>query len=374
MLIQNASLYDMAGRFGEPADLRITDGKIAAVAPRLEALGDEEVFDAAGRIVTPGFIDAHSSVGLASQLYRFERADADETTDPVQPALRGVDALNFEDEGFDMLREGGVTCAVTGPGSANVIGGTFAAVKTGGRSAAGRILQAENAFHFVLSGAPRSQYGGKGKAPVTRMASAALIRDSLMKAKFYREKREKGKGEFRLGMEALSRVFDGFPVKMTALSASDIRAAVRIAEEFGLNYTVDMAFEGVLMTEELKAHGTKVVTGDLYHGEGSVDTMEQKLENGPVWEKSGVEYCFGLCHPALNGAFAQAYLALLHKFGTGREAVLRGVTIDAARLCHIDDRVGSLEAGKDADLLVWSGDPLDYYSRIERMLIGGEPV
>ena len=374
MLIQNAALYDMAGRFGEKADLRIKDGKIAAVAPTLEAFGDEEVFDAAGRIVTPGLIDAHSKVGLASQIYRFERADADETTDPVQPALRGVDALNFEDEGFAMLREGGVTCAVTGPGTANVIGGTFAAVKTGGRQTAGRILQAENAFHFVLSSEPRSQYGGKNKAPLTRMASAALIRENLTKAKFYREKRQNGKGEFKLGMEALSRVFDGFPVKMTALSASDIRAAVRIGEEFGLNYTLDMAYEGVLMTEELKAHGAKVVVGSLYGGEGSLDLMEKKLENGPVWEKSGVEFCFGLCHPTLNGALAQAYLCLLHKFGTGREAILRGVTIDAARLCHIEDRVGSLEAGKDADLLVWSGDPLDYYSRIDKMLIGGESV
>ena len=372
MLIRNASLYDMAGLWGEKRDLRIADGKIAQVAPELEPFGGEEVFDAALRPVTPGFIDAHSLAGMNSQIYRFERADADETTDPVQLTLRAVDAVNFADEGFEMLKAGGVTTAVTGPGTSNVIGGTGTAVKTAGASAGKRILKTETAFYMSMGSGPRQTYGGKTKAPVTRMSSAALIRESLFKAKLYKEKQAEGKGEFQLGPDSLSRVFDGFPVKFHAVTKSDIRTAVRIAEEFGLNYTVDYAYEGALMTDELKAHGTKVVVGSLYGGQTTLEMQEKKLENGPVWEKSGLDYCLAFCHPALNGELAQPYLALLHKFGMSREAVLKAVTVDAARLCGLEDRIGSLTPGRDADLVVWSGDPFDYYTEIALMLINGE--
>ena len=372
MLIQNACLYDMAGLWGEKRDIRVENGVIAAVAETLPALPGEECFDAAGRIVMPGLIDAHSEVGLASQVFRFERNDADEDTDPVQLTLRAVDAVNFADEGFEMLRTGGVTTAVTGPGSKEVIGGSFTAVKTGGSRIADRILKEECAFAVSLTGAPRSAFGGKNKAPVTRMASAALVRENLRKARFYKEKTESGKGEFQLGLESFSRVLDGMPVKFTALATSDIRDAVRIAEEFGLNYTVDSAYDGVKMFPELLAHGSRVVLGTLYGGGQNLDNLERKLENGPLWEKSGVDFCLNVGHPGLNGSLVLPYLALLHKFGMSREAILEGVTIKAARLCGIDGRVGSLEAGKDADLLVLSGDPLDYYTDIDMMMIGGE--
>ncbi len=372
MLIRNASLYDMAGLWGEKRDLRIAEGKIAQVGPELAPLGDEEIYDAAGRPVTPGFIDAHSLAGMNSQIYRFERADADETSDPVQLTLRAVDALNLADEGFAMLRAGGVTTAVTGPGNSNVIGGTGTAVKTGGASVGKRILKTETAFYMSMGSGPRQTYGGKTKAPVTRMSSAALIRENLLKARLYKEKQAEGKGDFQLGPDSLARVLDGFPVKFTAITQSDIRTSVRIAEEFGLRYTVDYAYEGVQMLDELKAHGTKIVVGSLYGGQTTQEMLEKKLENGPVWEKSGVDFCLGFCHPALNGELAQPYLALLHKFGMSREAVLKAVTVDAARLCGLEDRIGSLEPGKDADLTVWSGDPFDYYTEIALMLINGE--
>ena len=374
MIVRNCRLIDMAGKWEESCDVEIRNGIFGRIGKDLPADG-QEIFDANGRIVTPGFVDPHCMVGVRSQVFRFERNDADETTGPLQPQMRAIDAINLMDEGFAMLRSGGVTTAVTGPGTENLIGGTFAAIKTGGKGFSQRIVCEEIAYHFVLTNEPRQQYGKKGKSPATRMGSAALIREELMRAKLYRERsKSENKPMFDLGMESLMRVFDGMLVKFTAVSQTDIRTAVRIAEEFGLNYTVDVAYDALIMAEELKAHGTRCVIGSLYGGGVSADTRQRCLENGAVLEKSGLTYALMSGHPALNGELVPAYLALLHKYGMSRRAALEGMTIRAAEAIDLSARVGSIETGKDADLLVWSGDPLDYYSEIDLMLINGVKV
>ncbi|MEA4920094.1 MAG: amidohydrolase family protein [Clostridiaceae bacterium] len=373
MLIRDCLLIDMSGCFKEPRDIRIENGVFAEIGRGLEPLESEEVIEAGGRIVTPGFVDPHCMVGLMNQVYRFDRNDANEESGPSVPQMRAIDAINLWDEGFEMMRLGGVTTAVTGPGGNNLIGGTYVAVKTGGESFESRVISTEAAFHFVLTSEPRQVFGKKGKSPSTRMGSAAIIRGELYKAKYYREKRQEDKkATFDIKYESLMRVFDGMLVKFSAISESDIRTAVRIAEEFGLNYTVDMAYDAAVMADWLIEHGTRCIIGSLYGGGPTAETSQRMLENGAVIEKSGLDYALMLGHPMFNGQLAPQYLTLLHKYGMSQKAALEGLTIKAARLAGIDSKVGSVESGKDADLLLWSGDPFDYYSDIDIMLIDGK--
>ncbi len=375
MMIKNCCLIDMAGRWKEICDIEIKNGVFTRIGKDLPCCDDEEIFDANGRIVTPGFVDPHCMVGVMNQVYRFERNDANEEAGPTLPQMRALDAINLADEGFDMMRSGGVTTAVTGPGNSNLIGGTFAAIKTGGGNFSSRIMKEEIAFHFVLTNDPRQHYGKKGKSPSTRMGSAALIREALNRAKIYYEgcKSEKKPG-FDLKLHSLMRVFDGMLVKFTAVTETDIRTAIRIAEEFSLNYTIDVAYDALIMIDELRENKTRCIIGPLYGGGISADTEQRCLENAPVLENSGLDYALMGGHPMLNGGLVPAYLTLLHKFGMSQKAVLEGLSIKAAQSVGLDDQVGSIEVGKDADLLVWSGEPLDYYSEIDLMLIRGITV
>ena len=236
MLIKNCMLIDGADIFEEMKDIRIVNGKIGEVADCLMPEGDEEIIDAEGALVTPGIVEPSCQVGVNSQIHRFEENDANEEG-PIAPELRAYDALNFEDEGFSMALRAGVTTVVTGPGNGNLIGGTCAALKTAGASREKRIIKPEAAYRFVFTSGPRKRYGGKNRAPQTRLASAAMIRDILFKAREYARKEKAGESqEFRLELAALSRVFDGMPVQMAAMKANDMETAVRIGEEFGLNY------------------------------------------------------------------------------------------------------------------------------------------
>ena len=375
MLIKNCCLIDMAENYKQPRDILIAGGTISKVGAALAPSDDGVVIDANGRIVTPGFVDPHCMVGVMNQIHRFERNDANEESGPSVPQMRALDAINLDDEGFVMMRAGGITTAVTGPGSNNLIGGTFAAIKTGGKNFGSRILVDELAFHFVLSSEPRNVFGKKGKSPSTRMGSAAVIREELIKARFYREQLASGKKPgFDMKLNSLMRVFDGMLVKFSAISEGDIRTAVRIAEEFGLNYTIDLAFDAIKMSKELAASNTRCIIGSLYGGGASVETSERKLENAAVLESLDFEYALMCGHPMLNGQLAPQYLTLLNKFGMSQKAALEGLTINAAKLAGIADRVGSIEPGKDADLLIWSGDPFDYYSDIDFMLIDGNQI
>ncbi|MBR0131100.1 MAG: amidohydrolase family protein [Firmicutes bacterium] len=375
MLIKNCRLYDMAGLLGVYRDIRIEGGKISAVAEKLEPAEGEEVFDAAGRIVTPGLVDAGNSAGISVQVHRFDRQDANEQGNPIQSQMRALDAFYMFDEGIDQMRESGVTSMLSGPGSDNLIGGTYVAVKTAGKSFGSRVIKEEAAFKFVLTNAPRKNYGGKQKSPQTRMATGAMIRGELYKAKAYYDAKASGKPQgFDLKLESLARVFDGMLCKFYAVSENDIRLAVSIAEEFGLNYTVDMAQDAFIMQDFLAAHKVRICMGSLYGNTGGQESDEGKLDNAAKLNDAKFDWCMESNHPMLNGQVIQPYMCLLRKWGLAPEKILAAWTIKAAEFAGIADRVGSIEAGKDADILVWSGDPLDYYSNIDLMLIDGEKV
>lgn len=372
LIIKDCNLISMAGIFEEKKDILVEDGKIVDIVDCVDegSYPGAEVISAGGRIVTPGLVEPHCQLGVVEQIYRFEGNDGDEIDGPVLPQLRALDAINPEDEGFEMAIRGGVTTSVTGPGNNNLIGGTCAAVKSRGKTVSDMVLKEEACFTFVLGAAPKAAYGSKSVK--TRMAEAALIREALLKAQEYHRLTKEGKTQkFDMKSHSLSRVFDGMLVKITAQQAYDIMTGVRIAEEFGLNYTIDRACEAYLIPEELKAHNVKLVVGPSYGSKGSHEVRKRDAIIGAKLEQAGIDFAVSTGHPAMNVEYANVQLAMMLKKGLSRKKALESMTIDAARLCGIADRVGSIEPGKDADIVIWNGEPLDFYSSPKAVFIDG---
>lgn len=374
MLIKNCLLIDGAEIFEEKKDIRIENGKIKEVADILTESDGEEVVDACGALVTPGIVEPSCQLGVASQIHRFEENDANEEG-PILPELRAYDALNFEDEGFEMALRAGVTTVVTGPGDDNLIGGTCTALKTAGISREKRIIEPEIAYRFVLSSGPRRKYGGKSKAPQTRLASAAMIRDILFKAREYARKEKAGEGqEFKLEMAALSRVFDGMTVQMVAMKANDMETAVRIGEEFGLNYVLVRAYDALEMIKDLDRKDFRFIIGPLYGTSFSMEEKGRKLDLGARLEKEGVHGAVSTGHPELNLEILQTQLILMTDRGLSRKEAIKAVTAYPAEYMGISSRVGTLEPGKDADLVIWDGDILQYDGGVKAVYIDGRLV
>lgn len=374
MIIKNCMLIDGADIFEEKKDIRIAEGKIKEVADCLEPEEGEEVLDALNAIVTPGIVEPSCQLGINSQVHRFEENDGDDEN-PIMPELRAYDALNFEDEGFEMALRAGVTSVVTGPGDANLIGGTCAAVKTAGDSREKRIIKPEAAYRFVLASGPRKKYGSKNKSPQTRLASAAMIREILLKAKEYARKEKAGeKQEYRMELAALSRVFDGMPVQMVAMKANDMETAIRIGEEFGLNYVLTMAYDAYTVIKDLDRKDFRFVIGPLYGTSFSEEKKGQSLALGAVLEREGIHAAISTGHPSMCLEILQTQLILMTDRGLSREEAIKGVTAYPAAYLGLDSRIGTLEPGKDADLVIWDGDPLQYDGGVKAVFIDGKAI
>lgn len=371
MVIKNAVLINMNGIYRKRMDILIRGGRIAQIAEEVNGECGEPVLDADGRIVTPGFVEADCLAGVRSQVFRRDNNDA-EDAEPISPELRAVDALDFSDEAFVMARKGGVTTVVSSPAKGVLIGGTCAAVKTGGSSYSGRILKEEAAYQFSLTNEPRRRFGAKGRSPLTRMGSAALIRNALSQAAEYRENMQNGMEKSRkLALKSLARVFDGMPVKIAAMQTQDIMTAVRIGEEFGLNYIVTGAYDALEACANLERDDIRFAAGPLYGGGKSREEKNRILALGGMLEKNGISAALSTGHPAVNLELFPCHLALVHKEGMSERETLRAATILPAKYLGLDDRIGSIEEGKDADLVIWNGEPLDYYGSVRTMMIDG---
>lgn len=405
MIIKNALLIDMNDIYRKYMDIIIRDGKIAGITNAAdggctehcgagqndmtrkaagsvaageaecgEKVDGETVIDVRGALVTPGFVEADCLAGVRTQIYRRDNNDADDAL-PLSPALRAVDALDFSDEAFAMARRGGVTTVVSSPAKGTLIGGTCAALKTGGNAGRSRILKEEAAYQFSLTNEPRSRFGKKGQSPMTRMGSAAMIRNALYQAKEYRESRLNGSGKsYSLEHESLMRLFDGMPVKIAALQSQDIMTAVRIGEEFGLNYIVTGAYDAAEACDSLERTDIRFLVGPLYGGGRSREEQNRKLGLGVSLRKKGISFAISTSHPSMNLELFPYQLSLMHQNGMTEKELLAAATILPARYLGLDARIGSIEEGKDADLLIWDGEPLDYYGRVHTMVIDGEIV
>lgn len=377
LIIKNCNLINMANIYEEIMDIRIENGEIVEVDKNIDIskYKDYEIIDAENKFVTPGLVEPHCEIGVREQIYRHEGSDSNENTDPILPQLRAIDAINPKDEGIRVARESGVTTVVAGPGDTNLIGGSFAAFKTCGNIIDHMVIKEEVAFKVVLGNSPKRAYGSKDKMPKTRMASAALIREAFVKAKEYHRQYKSGKpAKFNMKLHSLMRIYDGMLVKFTAHQAYDIVTAIRLGEEFNLNYTVDKCSEAYLIADELKEFKSSFIIGPVYGGKRDYEIRNRDTIIGKKMEDAGLDFAISTGHPTVDISMAMVQTTMMYKKGLSRKKALEAMTINGAKAVGLDHRVGSIEPGKDGDIVIWGGEPLDYYTSPEIVLIDGRVV
>lgn len=382
LFIKNGQIKTMAGR-EFMGSILIEGTKITALGETLgaEIPSDAEVIDAAGCLVLPGFIDAHCHVGIGEEIYRWEGEDFNEMTDPVTPDMRAIDGINPEDEGFRDARLGGVTAVFTVPGSANVIGGTGLVMKTAGKIVDKMVVRNPAGMKVAFGENPKMVYGEQKKMPMTRMGTAALLRQALVDAQVYRKKLEEGKTdpekipERDLGLEALVLVINReIPLRAHAHRADDIMTAIRIAREFDVDLIIEHCTEGHKIAEELAELGYPAVIGPLLTNRSKVELKDKSFETPGILAKAGVKVAIITDHSVTPIEQLPLCAALACKAGMDKEDALRAITINSAEILGVADRIGSLEAGKDADIVIWSEDPFILTARPLYVIIDGKLV
>ncbi len=365
LFIKNGYIYTMAGEVLEGGDILIDNGKIVEVGKDLVAPLDAEVIDVEGKMVTPGFVDAHCHIGMFEDGMGFEGDDGNEWVDPVTPQLRAIDGINPMDRTFEEAVAGGVTTAVTGPGSANVIGGQFAAIKTYGDRVDDMIVKEPVAMKVAFGENPKRVYESQKKSPITRMSTAAILRETLFKARTYLNKKEKGLQdsskipEYDMKMEALIKVLKKeIPLKAHAHRADDILTAIRIAKEFDVNITLDHCTEGHLIAYHLAKEGKPAIVGPTLSNRSKIELRNLTFDTPRILHKAGVKVAIMTDSPVIPSQYLPICAGLAAKSGLDEYEALKAITINSAEIVGIADRVGSIEIGKDADIVVFDGNPI----------------
>ncbi|MDO5337960.1 MAG: amidohydrolase [Eubacteriales bacterium] len=362
LFIKNGHIKPMVGEDLERGCILIDDnGKIAAVGASLEAPEGAEIIDAKGRLVTPGCVEAHCHIGLDNEAMGWEGHDYNEIVEPLTPQLRAIDSINPQDEAFENAIRGGVTSACTGPGSANVVGGTFAAIKLTGKRVDSMIIKEPVAMKCAFGENPKRCYGqGQKKSPMTRMATASLLRELLFKTKRYMEDKESGRTPaYDMKLEAMIPVLKGeIPLKAHAHRADDILTAVRIAREFGVKMTLDHCTDGSLIADELAKEGFPAFVGPSLGGKTKIELSHKSFETPAVLKAAGVPISIITDAPVIPLQYLPMCAGLAACEGLDMEEAWRAITINPATQTGIADRVGSLEPGKDGDVVIWTANPL----------------
>lgn len=379
LLIKNVRILTASDRDYDRGCILIDGGKIKAIS---ESIDEEnaEVIDGEGMTAVPGFIDAHTHLGMWEDAIEFEGADGNEMTDPITPEMRAIDGINPMDRTFEDAYKGGVTSVASGPGSSNVIGGRFAAIKTWGICIDDMIIKEPIAIKCAFGENPKRVYGDEQrKTPMTRMATAALLREALNEAREYMEGREAededDRPDFNFRWEAMVPLMKKeIPLKAHVHRADDIFTALRIAGEFGLDITLDHCTEGHLIADHIKKSGKKALVGPSLSERSKFELKNLTFKTPAVLSEKGVEVSIITDHPVIPIQYLPLCAALAVKAGMRREAALKAVTINPARALGIEERVGSLEEGKDGDVVLWSGDPLEFNSEVLYTIINGEVV
>ena len=379
MLIQHGTVYDGVNPTPYSADIRLENGKIKEIAPDLVPEPGEEVIEAAGRRVYPGFVDAHSHLGLDNYGMGWEGHDYNEMGDIVAAHLRAIDSFNPMEQGVRKALEGGVTTVGTGPGSANVLGGTFIAVKTYGRCVDDMIVRDPVAMKCAFGENPKRCYKDKGDS--ARMTTAAKLREMLFAARDYMLRKEAAGGDitktpkYDMKLEALIPVLKKeIPLKAHAHRADDICTAIRIAKEFDVRMTLEHCTEGHLIPEEVARSGFPAAVGPTLTNASKIELCNKTFETPAVLAAHGVQVSIITDNPVIPQSYLPLCAGLAVKAGLDPFTALQAITINPAKHLGIADRVGSLEVGKDADVVITLGDPMVSDSTVCAVVINGEKV
>lgn len=380
MIIEHVHLLPITGQEIADGYLCVQDGRITEVGAMPAPACDGERIDGQGALLLPGFVDGHSHLGMWEDSLGFEGDDGNEETDPITPQLRAIDAVNPNDPCFAEALQAGVTAVVTGPGSANPIGGQMIAMSTYGTCVDDMVLCAPVAMKMALGENPKSAYHSRNQAPMTRMGTAALIRDALMQAKRYAEDLEKSEQdedtdppEYDAKNEALLPVIRGqLAVHFHAHRLDDIYTAVRLAKEFSLRFVIVHATGAHQAAERLASEGVPMLCGPLLTDRSKPELSRQTPANPATLSKAGAAVGIVCDHPVIPQQYLNICAALAVREGRDRLQALRAVTVDAARICGIDDQVGSIEVGKRADLVLWKDDPLSVFAKPAWVMVGGK--
>ncbi len=385
ILIKNGLVKTMAGEDIENGQVLLDGDKIAAVGKEVSAPADAQVIDAAGCIVAPGFVEGHCHIGLDEEAIGFEGDDYNEMTDPVTPQMRGIDGLNPMDEAFFDAYSHGVTTAVTGPGSANVVGGTFLAVKLCGKRVDNMVVKNPVAMKIAFGENPKRCYGGsQKKMPMTRMGTAALLRELLVKAQNYREEmdayeadpKNNKKPTYDCKLHAMLPVMrKEIPLKSHAHRADDIFTSLRIAKEFDLDITLDHCTEGHLIADELEKEGKGCLVGPTFGAKSKFELKNKCWDTPKTMVEHGLKTAIITDAPVIPLKYLPLCAGLAINAGMDEQEAWKAVTINPAVITGIADRVGSLEVGKDADVVIYKGNPLtDLQYTTKYTLINGQIV
>lgn len=372
----------------EDGIIEISKGKIINIGADVKVPSGAKVIDATSKIITPGFVDAHSHIGIYPESFAFEQKDVNETTNPITPELSVIDAIWPRDGSFKKAVEAGVTTVCVCPGSSNVIGGTVAVIKTYGITVEQMLIRHPAGLKAALGINPKTSYGANKKAPMTRMAIASLFRKTMLDAIAYMEELKeveecKKKKEEKcpkppkrdLGKEVIvSLLKKEFPLRAHSARVDDLMTAIRLAEEFDFALVLDHAYEANLIKDEIAKRGIPVILGPYMRVRGSSESQEITFKTAKIMVDAGAKVAMMTDHPYTPEWYLVLQAALTVKEGLDPYDALKTITINAAEILGVDDRVGSLEKGKDADIVIFNKHPFNYDAITEYAIINGEIV
>lgn len=376
MLIKNAKIYTMEEEGIMEGDILIENGKITQIGNVSESC--EDVIDAKGMYVFPGMVEAHCHLGMEESAIGFEGDDVNETTDPITPHMRGIDGCNPIDETIVNACKAGVTSVAAGPGSANVIGGTFVAYKTFGISMDEMKIKEAIAMKAAFGENPKRVYKEKGKIR-TRMNIAALLRETLFKTKEYMAKKEAAGDDvtklpaYDMKLEAMIPVLKKeLPLKCHAHRADDILTVIRIAKEFDIKVTLDHCTDGVIIKKQVKESGFPAIVGPSLGHKTKFELASKSFQTPAILQQEGILIAITTDSPVIPEEYLPLCAALAYKDGLEEMEALKAITINPAKILGLDDRIGSIKVGKDADLIICDRNLLDTQNHVAYTIINGE--
>ncbi len=378
MVIINGKIFTMESELIECGYVRIKGKLIEKVGDMREykEVRNDEVIDVQGAWVLPGLIEAHAHIGIAEEKWGTIGDDSNEQTMPVTSSLRAIDAINPMDAAFHNAIEAGITSVMVGPGSANVVGGQFVFMKTQGRCVDNMIVKNPAAMKVAFGENPKTTYGNNGQYPSTRMAIAASLRRTLSDAMQYKKDKENGKIEkIDLEMEPWIAVLNKeIPMKAHAHRADDILTAIRIAKEFDVDITIDHGTESHLIVDEIKESGFPVISGTALTSRSKLEVQNMDFKSNKILDEAGVLFAITTDHPVALIQYLPLCAGIAVKYGLPLDAGLKAITINPAVICRVDHRVGSLKEGKDADIAIFSSNPLEVFTQTLYTIIDGQIV